>query len=86
MKLNGALIAALLAGILSLAPSACGVSLSVSSDAGGFTENVKAGDGDSVYGSTVIGAEGLSHSIRGSGSLSESHWVSIPQEPLLTSG
>lgn len=76
MKHDRALIAALLIGILSLAPSACGISLSVSGDAGGFTENINARIGDSVYGSTVIGSEGLSHSIRGSGSLSDSHWVS----------
>jgi hypothetical protein len=76
MKLDRALIGGLLIGILSLAPLACGFSLSVSSDAGGFAESINAGPGDSVYGSTVIGAEGLSNSIRGSGSLKERHGVS----------
>ena len=76
MKLSKMLIAALLAGIIALAPSACGISISFSSDTGGFTEDIHAGDRDSVYGSAMIGSGGLSNSIRGSGNLKESHWVS----------
>ena len=59
-----------------MSPSAYGISISVGSDAGGFTENINAGDKDAVYSSTVIAANSLSHSIKGSGSLKESHSVS----------
>ena len=45
-------------------------------DAGGFTENINAGDKDAVFSSTVIAANSLSHSIEGSGNLKKSHWVS----------
>ena len=79
MKIKRMLIGALLAGILALAPSAYAVSLSVSSDAGGFTENINAGVGDSVYGSTLIGSDSLSNSIEGSGDFREDHWVSNPE-------
>ncbi len=63
-------------GILVLSSSAYSISISVGSNAGGFTENINAGDKDAVYGSTVIAANSLSHSIEGSGSLKESHSVS----------
>ncbi len=76
MKFSKTLIMALLVGILALAPSACGITISVSGDAGGFTENIHAGDRDSVYGSAMIGSGSFSNSIRGSGNLKESHWVS----------
>ena len=76
MKFGQALIGALLLGMLALASSAYGISISVSSNAGGFTENINAGDGDSVFGSAVIGSESLSNSIKGRDSLKVSHWVS----------
>ncbi len=76
MKFGKKLIGALLVGILALAPSAFAVSISVSSDTGGFTENINAGDKDSVYASAMIGPGSLTNSIRGSGNLLESHWVS----------
>jgi hypothetical protein len=76
MKIDRTLIGALLIGVLVLSPSAYGITISVGSDAGGFTENINAGDKDGVYSSTVLAANSLSHSIEGSGSLKESHWVS----------
>jgi len=76
MKFDRTLIGALLLGMLALASSAYGISISVSNNAGGFTENINAGDGDSVFGRTVIGSDSLSNSIEGSGSLKESHSVS----------
>ena len=76
MRFDRKLIGALLLGMLALASSAYGISISVSSNAGGFTENINAGDGDSVFGSTIIGSDRLSNSIEGSGSLKESHSVS----------
>ena len=76
MKIDRTLIGALLIGILVLSPSAYGITISVGGDAGGFTENINAGDKDAVYSSTVIAANSLSHSIEGSGNLKESHWVS----------
>ena len=76
MKSSKTLIVALLVGILALAPSAYGISISVYGDTGGFTENIHAGDRDSVYGSAAIGPGSFSNSIRGSGNLLESHWVS----------
>ncbi len=76
MKFGKTLIGALLVGILVLAPSAYGISISVYGDTGGFTENIHAGARDSVYGSAAIGPGSFSNSIRGSGNLKESHWVS----------
>ena len=76
MKIDRLLTGALLIGILVLSPSAYAITISVGGDAGGFTENINAGDKDAVYGSTVIAANSLSHSIKGSGNLKESHWVS----------
>lgn len=76
MKFDRTLIAVLLIWILAFAPSACGITISVGGDAGGFTENINVGDKDVVYSSTMIAANSLSHSIKGSGSLKESHWVS----------
>jgi hypothetical protein len=76
MKFSKTLIGALLVGILALAPSAYGISISVYGDTGGFTENIHAGDRDSVYGSAMIGPGSFSNSIRGSGNLKECHWVS----------
>ena len=76
MKFGKTLIGALLVGILVLAPSAYGISISVYGDMGGFTENIQAGARDSVYGSAAIGPGSFSNSIRGSGNLKESHWVS----------
>lgn len=76
MKFGKTLIGALLVGILVLAPSAYGISISVYGDTGGFTENIHAGARDSVYGSAMIGPGSFSNSIRGSGNLKESHWVS----------
>ena len=76
MKFGKTLIGALLVGILVLAPSAYGISICVYGDTGGFTENIHAGDRDSVYGSAMIGPGSFSNSISGSGSLKESHWVS----------
>lgn len=76
MRFDRMLIGALLLGMLALASSAYGISISVSSNAGGFTENINAGDGDSVFGNTIIGSDRLSNSIEGSGSLKESHSVS----------
>ncbi len=62
--------------MLALAPSSSGISVSVSNDVGGFTENINADDGDSVYGSAVIGSDSLSNSIEGNGDFSEDHWIS----------
>jgi hypothetical protein len=76
MIINRALIGALLIGILAFAPSACGITISVGSNAGGFSESINADEKDAVYSSTVIAANSLSHSIEGSGSLKESHSVS----------
>lgn len=76
MKFDRTLIGPLLLGMLALASSAYGISISVSNNAGGFTENINAGDGESVFGSTIIGSDRLSNSIEGSGSLKESHSVS----------
>ena len=75
MKIDRMLFIALLAGLV-LSPSAYGITISVGSNAGGFTENINAGDKDAVYSSTVIAANSLSHSIKGSGNLLESHSVS----------
>lgn len=68
-------VEALLLGILVLAPSAESISISVSSNTGGFTENIDAGE-DTVWGSAVIAADGISNSIKGSGSLKAIHWGS----------
>ena len=54
-----------------LLPSAFGIEVSVSSDVGGLTEQIGADDNQAVKGKTVIGMDGLSHSISGSGNLRE---------------
>jgi hypothetical protein len=76
MRFDRTLIGALLIWILAFAPSACGITISVGSNAGGFTESINADEEDAVYSSTVIAANSLSHSIKGSGSFKESHSVS----------
>ncbi len=65
----------LLAAVVLLS-SACGIEVSVSSDVGGLTEQIGADDNQAVIGSTVIGTDGLSHSISGQGNLRDRHWVS----------
>lgn len=65
-----------LIGIIALFPSAFGIEISVSSDAGGFTEVIDAGFDDRVSGSTIIGSDRLSNSIQGNANLNESHSVS----------
>lgn len=76
MKVKRTIVGAVLLIMLASAPCVSGISVSVSNDAGGFTENINADDGDSVYGSTVIGSDSLSNSIEGSGDLKEDHWTS----------
>src|SRR5512141_1371041 len=75
MKIDRLLFIALLAGLV-LSPSVYGITISVGSNAGGFTEDINAGDKDAVYSSIMIAANSLSHSIKGSGNLKESHRVS----------
>ncbi len=75
MKKYKTLIAALI-GIIALSPSAFGIEISVSSDAGGFTEVIDAGFDDKLSGSTIIGSDRLSNSIQGNANLKESHSVS----------
>jgi hypothetical protein len=65
----------LLAGILVLASSAEGISISVSSNRGGFTENIDAGEKE-VRGSAIIAVDGISNSIKGGGSLNAILWGS----------
>ena len=62
-------------GILALVSSAEGISISVSSNTGGFIENINAGE-NAVRGSAVIAADGISNSINGGGSLKAIHWGS----------
>lgn len=76
MKFEIKLIAGLIFGAILFASTANGISISVSGDAGGFTEVIDAGYDDKVSGRTVIGSDRLSNSIEGSGNLSESHSVS----------
>lgn len=75
MKNYKTLIAVLI-GIIALFPSAFGIEISVSSNAGGFTEVIDAGFDDRVSGSTIIGSDRLSNSIQGNANLNESHSVS----------
>ncbi len=56
-----------------LLPLACGLKVSVSSNAGIVSEEIKGSDDDAVFGRTMIGGESLSHAIKGSGSLKASH-------------
>lgn len=79
MKIKRMLIGALFAGILALAPSASGISISVSNDVGGFTEVINALDDDIVSGFIEIGPNSLSNSIKGSGDLKEDHWARNPE-------
>ena len=75
MKNYKTLIVALI-GITVLSFSAFGIEISVSSNAGGFTEVIDAGFDDRVSGSTIIGSDRLSNSIQGNANLNESHSVS----------
>lgn len=75
----GAVIGAVLLLILALAPSASGISVSVSNDVGGFTEVINAKDDDTVSGTIEIGPNSLTNSIEGMGDLKEDHWVSNPE-------
>lgn len=59
-----------------LIPSAYGVTVTCSSNSGGYSEKIGAAYYDAVKGSTVITAAGLSHSIEGKGDLLDSHRVS----------
>ncbi len=74
--LEGRLIAIILLAAVTLLPSACGIEVSVSSDKGGLSEKIGADNDQAVKGKTVIGMDGLRHSISGQGSLREDHWVS----------
>lgn len=76
MKNDCMVIVIILTGLFVLSSSAFAVSLSISSDAGGFTEEINVGKDDSVNGYTLIAPEGISNSIEGSGSLKERHRVS----------
>lgn len=67
---------AVLIGIFALFPSAFGIEISVSCNAGGFTEVIDAGFDDKFSGSTVIGSDRLSNSIQGNAKLKEKHSVS----------
>ena len=77
MKQDRMLIAIFLAGILAWTSSVFAVSISVSGDAGGFTERVSnnAGKEDFVSGYAAIAADGLSNYIEGGGNLRERHQV-----------
>lgn len=55
--------------------SAEGISISISSNAGGFTENINAGE-NTFRGSAVIAVDGISNSINGAGSLNALLWGS----------
>jgi hypothetical protein len=59
-----------------LIPSAYGITVTCSSNSGGYSEKIGAAYNDAVKGSTVITAASLSHSIKGKGDLLESHKVS----------
>lgn len=76
MTIKRMLFRALLAVILALCPSAHCISLSVSNDAGGFSEVIEADYNDRVVGKTVIGSDRLSNYLEGSGGLKESHSIS----------
>ncbi len=78
MKFKKMIVKALFIGILALGSSAEGISISVSSNAGGFTENIDAGE-NAVRGSAVIAADCISNSIKGGGSLSAILWGSDTQ-------
>ncbi|MGB4679759.1 MAG: hypothetical protein WBI23_06150, partial [Methanothrix sp.] len=69
-------MAGLIFGAIILASTANCISISVSSDGGGFTEVIDAGYDDRVFGRTVIGSNRLSNIIEGGGSLKETHSVS----------
>jgi len=56
-----------------LLPLACGLKVSVFSNAGIVSEEIKGSDDDAVFGRTMIGGESLSHAIKGGGSLKASH-------------
>ena len=75
MKFKKIAAEALLVGILVLVSSAEGISISVSSNTGGFTEDINAGE-NTVRGSAVIAVDGISNSIYGGGSLKAIHWGS----------
>ena len=75
MKFKKIAAEVLLVGILVLVSSAEGISISVSSNTGGFTENINAGE-NTFHGSAVIAMDGISNSINGGGSLNAIHWGS----------
>ena len=75
MKQDRMLIAIFMAGILAWTSSVFAVSISVSGDAGGFTEEINAGKEDFVSGYAAIAADGLSNYIEGGGNLRERHQV-----------
>jgi hypothetical protein len=56
-----------------LLPLACGLRVSVSSNAGIVSEEIEGSDDDAVFGRTMVGGESLSHAIKGGGSLKASH-------------
>jgi len=65
--------AILLAGMVLSTGQVCGFSISVSGDAGGFSEEIGAGINDYVNGYAAVWPGCLSNYIEGSGSLRESH-------------
>lgn len=65
MKYEIELVAGLIFGAIILASTANCISISVSSDGGGFTEVIDAGYDDRVFGRTVIGSNRLSNIIEG---------------------
>ena len=63
-------------GILAMVSSAEGISISVSSSTGGFTESIDPGRDDTIRGGTIIAADGISNFVKGGGSLRAIHWGS----------
>lgn len=90
MKMDKKLIVYLLVATIALLPSACGVTYSVSSNVGSFTENLGAGINNAMIGSTIVSNEGITHYTSATSSpdptnptspantlnLKESHWAS----------
>jgi hypothetical protein len=62
--------------VVTLISSAYGVTLSVNSDKGSFTEQVSGESSDRFTGNTLITDSALINSAKGSGNLKENHWVS----------
>lgn len=65
----------LIIGVVILQP-ALGIKVVVNSDSGGYVEDIKAPDKDSVRADTVIGDSSFIHSIKGAGDLKNRHCVS----------